>query len=94
MARHLKRELAVAPLVEQLAGRGLFNRQSAEHERSRRKPEGLIRLLPFQTDAGDGVSPPKFLFGDDQIAWKTPKNRTGGLKAVVLVCSRFGRECL
>jgi len=33
MAGHLKRELAVAPFVEQLADGGLLDRQSAEHER-------------------------------------------------------------
>jgi hypothetical protein len=65
VAGHLKRELAVAPFVEQLAGGGLLDRKSAEHEWARRKPQILIRLLTFQTDAGDGVSAPKFLFGDD-----------------------------
>ena len=62
MTGHLKRELAVAPLGGQLAGGGLLDRQSTEHEWARRKPQILIRLLTFQTDAGDGVSPPKFLF--------------------------------
>jgi len=62
MASHLKRELAVAPFVEQLADGRLLDRQSAEHEWAGRKPQILIRLLTFQTDAGDGVSPPKFLF--------------------------------
>jgi hypothetical protein len=48
--------------VEQLARRGLLDRQSAEHERTRRKTEILIRLLTFQTDACDGLSAPQFLF--------------------------------
>jgi len=74
MAGHLKRELAVAPLVEQLAWPGLFDRQSAEHEWARRKPQILIRLLTFQADAGDGLRAPKFLFGDDQLATKTAEN--------------------
>jgi hypothetical protein len=61
----LKRELAIASFVEQLAHRGLLDRQSAEHERTRRKTEILIRLLAFQADACNGLSAPKFLFGDD-----------------------------
>lgn len=47
MAGHLKRELAVAPLMKQLAGRGFLDRQSAEHERTRCKTQILIRLLAF-----------------------------------------------
>ena len=94
MASNLKRELAVAPLVEQLAGRGFFDRQSAENERARRKPQTLIRVLTFQSDAGDGLRPPKFLFGDDQIPRKVAKNRPGRLKTVVLMRSRLGREQL
>ena len=62
MACHLKRELAIASLMEKLAGGGLLDRKSAEHEWTRRKPKVLIRLLSFQTDAGDGLSAPKFLF--------------------------------
>ena len=62
MAGYLKRELAVAPFVEQLAGGGLLDRQPAEHEWTRGKPQVLIRLLTFQTDAGNGVCAPKFLF--------------------------------
>ena len=62
MASHLKRELAIASLVEQLARRGLLDRQSAEHERTRREAEILIRLLAFQTDACNGLRAPKFLF--------------------------------
>ena len=74
MTGHLKRELAVASLVEQLAGGWLFDRQSAEHEGTRSKPQVLIRLLTFQTDACDCLSAPKFLFGDDKVAGKTAKN--------------------
>ena len=62
MAGYLKRELAIASFVEQPAGYGLFDRQSAEHERARCKPQILIGLLTFQTDAGDGLLTPKFLF--------------------------------
>ena len=87
MAGHLKRELAIASFVEQLARCGLLDRQSAEHERTRRKPEILIRLLTFQTDACDGLRAPKFLFGDDQVAGKAAKNRAGRLKPMVLVRS-------
>jgi hypothetical protein len=94
VSSHLKGELAVASLVEQLAGGWLLDRQSAEHERTRRKTEILIRLPAFQTDAGDGLGAPKFLFGDDQVAGKTQKNRPGKLKPVVLVRSGFGRERL
>jgi hypothetical protein len=32
MTGHLKRELAIAPFMEQLAGAGFLDRQSAEHE--------------------------------------------------------------
>ena len=91
MACHLKRELAIASLMEKLAGSGLLDRQSAEHEWSGRKPQVLIRLLTFQTDAGDGLCAPKFLFGDDQVAGKAAKNRPGRLKPVVLVRSRWSR---
>src|SRR5258707_15850262 len=94
MAGHLKRELAVAPFVEQLAGGGLLDRQSAEHERARRKPQILICLLAFHTNAGDGIGSPKFLFLHDQATWKTAKNRSGGLKAVGLVRSRCRRKRL
>ena len=59
---YLKRELAVASFVEQLAGCWLLDRQSAEHERARRKPQILICLLAFHTNAGDGIGSPKFLF--------------------------------
>ena len=62
MASHLKRKLAIASFVEQLARRGLFDWQSAEHERTRCETEILIRLLSFQTDACDGLRAPKFLF--------------------------------
>lgn len=89
MTGYLKRELAVASFVEQLAGCGLFDRQSAEHERARRKPQILIRLLTFQTDAGDGLSAPKFLLGDGQVAGKAAENRSGGLKTVVSMRRRL-----
>jgi hypothetical protein len=89
MAGHLKRELAVAPLVQQLPGRGLFDRQSAGHKRPGRKPRILIRLLTFQTHTGDRLRPPKFLFGDDQVTGKTAENRAGGLKTVVSVRRRL-----
>src|ERR1700759_2184122 len=85
MAGYLKRELAVAPLMKELAMRGLFNRKSAEHEWAGRKPQILIRLLTFQPDAGDGFGAPKFLLGDDQIAGKAAKNRCGALKSVMQV---------
>jgi hypothetical protein len=88
MAGYLKRELAVASFVEQLARCGLFDRQSAKHEWAGRKPQILIRLLTFQTDAGNGLSAPKFLFGDDQVTGKTAKNRSGCLKTMVLVHRR------
>jgi hypothetical protein len=71
MAGHLKGELPVAPLVEQLAVRRLFDRQSAENKRAGCKPQILIRLLTFQADAGDGLRAPKLLFGDDQVPRKT-----------------------
>ena len=94
MAGHLKRELAVAPLMKQLAGRGLFDRQSAENKRAGCKPQILIRLLTFQADTGDGLRAPELLFGDDQVARKTAENRPGGLKTMVLVHSRSGRKRL
>ena len=94
MAGHLKRELAVARFVEQLAGSGFLDRQSAEHERARRESEILIRLLTFQAHTGNGLRAPKSLFKDDQIPGKTAENRTGGLNAVVLARSRSGRERL
>jgi len=94
MAGYLKRELAVTSFMEQLAGSWLLDRESAEHEWAGGKPQILIGFLTFQTDAGDGVSPPKFLFRDDQIPGKAAKNRAGGLKAVVLVRPRSDRERL
>ena len=84
----------VAPLMEQLGGSGLFDRQSAEHEWARGKPQVLVRLLAFQTDACNGLRAPKFLFGDNQVAGKAAENRPGRLKTVVLVRSRVGRERL
>ena len=62
MTGHLKRELAVTSLVEQLAGCGLLYWQATEYERARREPQILIRLLTFQADAGNGLRAPKFLF--------------------------------
>jgi hypothetical protein len=90
VAGHLERELTIAPFVEQLSCGRLLNRQSAEHEEPRRKPEILVRLLTLKTDAGYGLRAPKFLLGDDQVARKTTNNRPSGLKVVVLMCPRSG----
>ena len=61
MAGYLKRELAVASFVKQLAGCWLLDRQSAKHERTGRKTKSLVRLLTLQTDAGYDLRTPKFL---------------------------------
>ena len=61
-ARLPEAKMSISPFVQQLPRLRAFYGQSAEDEWARRKPQILIRLLTFQTDAGDGVSPPKFLF--------------------------------
>jgi hypothetical protein len=77
VAGHLKRELAIPSLVEQLSVRGLFYRQPTAHERSRQKSEILLRLLPLQTNARDGLRSPEFLFRNHQAAWYCAENRPG-----------------
>ena len=54
VAGHLKQELAVAPLIEELPGGWFLDWQPAEHERRGSESEILVRLLALQADAGNG----------------------------------------
>ena len=61
MARDLKKEMPITAFVKQLSAFGSFNRQPAEDERPRRKPEILIRLLTLQPNTRNNLSSTKQL---------------------------------
>lgn len=77
MAGHLKQELAIAPLMQELPGGWLFDRQPAEHERPGSESEILVCLLALQADAGNGLGPPELLLGNDQVTGQVAENVPG-----------------
>jgi hypothetical protein len=76
---NLKQKMAVPSLVENLSRLRALYGQAAQHKGAGSKPKILARFPAFQADAGDGVSSAKFLFGDDQVTGKSPKDRPGRL---------------
>jgi hypothetical protein len=73
----LKQELAIAPLMQELPGGWLFDRQPAEHERPGSESEILVCLLPLQANTGDGLGSPELLFGNDQFTGQMAENGPG-----------------
>ena len=73
----MKQEVAVAPLMQELPGGWLLDRQPAEHERSGSETEILVRLLALQADAGNGLGSPESLFGNDQVTGQAAENGPG-----------------
>lgn len=77
VAGHLKQELAVAPLIEELPGGWFLDWQPAEHERRGSESEILVRLLALQADAGNGPGSPELLLGNDQVTREIAENGPG-----------------
>jgi hypothetical protein len=63
----LQQKLTVPALVQELARLRLLHGQPAEHERTGCEPQVLIRLLTFQSNAGDRLSATKPLLRDEEI---------------------------
>ena len=61
MPGYLKQKMSIASFLQELSRLRTLYWQAAQHERSGRKPEILIRLLPLHADAGDRVGTPELL---------------------------------
>jgi hypothetical protein len=68
MAGYLKQELAVPPLVQQLARERFLHWQTSENEWPRSEPQILVRVLPLKANAGNRLRPPNPLLRDNQLA--------------------------
>jgi hypothetical protein len=53
MASHLKKELSISALMQELTRSRSLYRQPAENEWTRSEPEILVRFLSLQTNAGN-----------------------------------------
>ena len=77
VSRHLKKELAVAAAVDQLARGGTTKRDAAKHERPGMKPKLLFRLVALLSNQRDGIKVFQTLLGDREAI----ENRLNGYKA-------------
>ena len=92
MTGHLKEEMPIPALMEQLSRLRSFDGQPAKDEWTRRKAKVLVRFLTLQPHTRDRIRTAEPLLGKDQVAAEIAENVSCRLQPALFVTACLWRS--